>query len=85
MPIYTAQNSDQCYRVFDANGLEWKDVVMVNTDTGDIEFFERGPRGEVLISKEGEIARNQCRIATPVSMVPTGERKDSDNCDAQLS
>jgi hypothetical protein len=68
MPKYTPQNTDQYYRIYDANGLEWKDITEVDTDTGEIEQFDRNakPLG----------AKIRRIIPTPISMIPIGPRAE---------
>lgn len=75
MPIYTPQNTDKFYRVFDANGLEWKDVTEANTDTGEIEQFQRNEQGVFFQTMDGDAARIRRIIPTPISMVPIGEKE----------
>lgn len=74
MPIYTPQNTNKYYRVFDANGLEWKNVTMVNTDTGEIEQFIRDAEGLLCRGLDGNAAMERRTIPLPIQMVPIGDR-----------
>jgi len=74
VPIYTPQNTDRFYRIFDANGLEWKYITEVNTDTGEIEQLVKNSEGEFYEGSVGEMARQRRFIPMPISMVPIGSK-----------
>lgn len=74
--IATAQNSAPC-QVFDANGLEWKYMRWVNTETGEGEqcVMEADGRKRVNATWDG-VATQQVKLAAPVLLMPIKRADD---------
>lgn len=55
------------HHVFDANGLEWKGIVWVDTETGEAEQVELPSR---LNEAMTDVVRHRLTLAAPVLLVP---------------
>jgi hypothetical protein len=67
---YTAEGYAPC-KVFDANGLEWRDLAWVDSDTGEGEQLLRDEGGNWMVDRpKGEVCRAMVRLATPVLVKP---------------
>jgi hypothetical protein len=78
MPVFTPDNTDQYYRVFDANGLEWHHVTLVDTDKGEIEQFARDERNGTI---RVDLSKVRTSIAAPISLVPIGKKLKKESHD----
>lgn len=70
--------SDLCpCRVYDANGLEWKYLRWVDTETGEAVQLVLDDQGrKQLTPDKTEVLTRPVKLATPVVIVPN--RKDGD-------
>lgn len=54
-------------RVFDAEGIEYTDVLRCDTETGEIEFAVHFPDGTMMINDDGNgIKRFKMTVPTPL-------------------
>lgn len=70
MTVYNVQNTLEVgkpCRIFDANGLEWHDVVECDTETGRILRFKRDAEGR-WVDQEGELVRETVHGAPPLQL-----------------
>ena len=68
--IATAQNSAPC-RVFDANGLEWKHMRWVDTETGEGEQCVLDDNGQKQLNAHRDAVLTQAvKLAAPVLIMP---------------
>jgi hypothetical protein len=57
--------------VFDANGLEWRDLTWVDSDTGEAEQLLRDEGGNFMVDRiKQEVCRAIVRLARPVLVKP---------------
>lgn len=69
--IYTTENTidvgNPVKRVVDANGLEWHNVISVDTETGELTYQKRDANGqECTCPITGNIATETVKTAAPV-------------------
>ena len=68
--LATAKTHAPC-RVYDANGLEWKHLRSVDTETGEAEQCVLDGDGRKVVNMQrGEIQTKMVKLATPVLIVP---------------
>lgn len=70
--IYTLDNTIRAgrpvQRIVDANGIEWKKCIEVDTETGRIVRLKTDANG-MIVAENGEIAREEIYAAAPLAVV----------------
>lgn len=82
--IANAHNSPPSL-VIDANGLEWKRIIWVDTETGDGEQYAVDEQGKRIINAAmTDIVKHAVKLAAPVLIVPATEYKTKAEWDAAI-
>lgn len=74
MAFYHVDTMTFLCRVFDANGLEWKRLVSIDTETGEVEQLAHNENGELEFDESGQVIRKRFKIPTPVQIVKIGNK-----------
>lgn len=69
--IYTLENTvyagHPVKQVFDANGLEWRDILRMDTETGEITKYVRDTNGQLVEHPDGgEMLKEAVKAAAPL-------------------
>lgn len=66
--VHDLESRAEKVRVYDANGLEWKDVLKLDTETGEIIRAKRDPSGLLAIDDDGELVREWLYAPAPLML-----------------